>query len=66
MILDLRVVPPLLPFFFFFSFFSLVPSWRDHSVEPLRDPNPSDLLEVGTQDLSVEGSERQSRNRSVM
>ncbi|KAB0398650.1 hypothetical protein E2I00_013897, partial [Balaenoptera physalus] len=22
-----------------------VPSWRDHSVEPLRDPNPSDLLE---------------------
>lgn len=23
-----------------------VPSWRDHVVEPLRDPNPSDLLEV--------------------
>lgn len=23
----------------------LIPSWRDHSVEPLRDPNPSDLLE---------------------
>ncbi|EDL16169.1 male-specific lethal 1 homolog isoform 1 [Mus musculus] len=22
-----------------------VPSWRDHSVEPLRDPNPSDILE---------------------
>uniref|UniRef100_A0A2K5PMZ2 Male-specific lethal 1 homolog n=1 Tax=Cebus imitator TaxID=2715852 RepID=A0A2K5PMZ2_CEBIM len=22
-----------------------IPSWRDHSVEPLRDPNPSDLLE---------------------
>ncbi|XP_004591224.1 male-specific lethal 1 homolog isoform X1 [Ochotona princeps] len=22
-----------------------VPSWRDHPVEPLRDPNPSDLLE---------------------
>ncbi|KAK4808737.1 hypothetical protein QYF61_023205 [Mycteria americana] len=22
-----------------------VPSWRDHVVEPLRDPNPSDLLE---------------------
>lgn len=62
MTLDLRVVPPLLPFFFFFS----VPSWRDHSVEPLRDPNPSDLLEVGTQDLSVEGSERQTRNRGII
>lgn len=61
MTLDLRVVPPLLPFFFFLFFFS-VPSWRDHSVEPLRDPNPSDLLEVGTQDLSAEGSEGQSRN----
>lgn len=23
-----------------------VPSWRDHVVEPLRDPNPSDILEV--------------------
>ncbi|NXE71899.1 MSL1 protein, partial [Calcarius ornatus] len=23
-----------------------IPSWRDHVVEPLRDPNPSDLLEV--------------------
>uniref|UniRef100_A0A8C5Z7C7 PEHE domain-containing protein n=1 Tax=Marmota marmota marmota TaxID=9994 RepID=A0A8C5Z7C7_MARMA len=34
--------PPL--FLFLFLFFS-VPSWRDHSVEPLRDPNPSDLLE---------------------
>ncbi|XP_027728719.1 male-specific lethal 1 homolog isoform X4 [Vombatus ursinus] len=22
-----------------------VPSWRDHTVEPLRDPNPSELLE---------------------
>ncbi|NXG40357.1 MSL1 protein, partial [Dromaius novaehollandiae] len=22
-----------------------IPSWRDHVVEPLRDPNPSDLLE---------------------
>ncbi|KAH0501113.1 Male-specific lethal 1-like protein [Microtus ochrogaster] len=22
-----------------------IPSWRDHSVEPLRDPNPSDILE---------------------
>ncbi|KFV68579.1 Male-specific lethal 1, partial [Dryobates pubescens] len=22
-----------------------VPSWRDHVVEPLRDPNPSDILE---------------------
>lgn len=63
MTLDLRVVPPLLPFFFFFFFFP-VPSWRDHSVEPLRDPNPSDLLEVGTQDLSVEGSERE-RNGGI-
>uniref|UniRef100_A0A8B9PB09 PEHE domain-containing protein n=1 Tax=Apteryx owenii TaxID=8824 RepID=A0A8B9PB09_APTOW len=26
-------------------FRSAVPSWRDHVVEPLRDPNPSDLLE---------------------
>uniref|UniRef100_A0A7N4NKE3 Male-specific lethal 1 homolog n=1 Tax=Sarcophilus harrisii TaxID=9305 RepID=A0A7N4NKE3_SARHA len=22
-----------------------IPSWRDHTVEPLRDPNPSELLE---------------------
>jgi hypothetical protein len=54
MTLDLRVVPPLLSFFFFFFVFS-VPSWRDHSVEPLRDPNPSDLLEVSTQECPGKG-----------
>lgn len=49
------------PLFLFLSFFLLVPSWRDHSVEPLRDPNPSDLLEVRIPELSMEGSEKLER-----
>uniref|UniRef100_U3IXR4 MSL complex subunit 1 n=1 Tax=Anas platyrhynchos platyrhynchos TaxID=8840 RepID=U3IXR4_ANAPP len=36
--------PCLAPFPFHPPAF-LVPSWRDHVVEPLRDPNPSDVLE---------------------
>lgn len=57
MTLDLREVPPLLFFLFFFFIFS-VPSWRDHSVEPLRDPNPSDILEVSTQSCQGIGNNR--------